>query len=217
LHYYFERYRDRKEPYDLFDLQFDSPKCFEQIIEEALRLDPTNIEEEARDNRIAELRALTWLTIEISNELLGLSKAKVLDIELNRIKTEFYWQNIKTDEKVETIYWRDCYDCFVSFMRKQGKPKMTDIFDLDVDEIKAAGFSTHYIKEIVGIFTEWADRLLNTDVDVGEVNEETLEDDDIDDTDEIENSDDADFVGDVDKKDTVEDFLSLFFDFEEKE
>jgi len=31
---------------------------------------------------------LNWLQIEVSNELLGLSKRKVLDIELNRAKTE---------------------------------------------------------------------------------------------------------------------------------
>lgn len=214
--YYAERYRDRsREQYSLFDLQYDNPRLFSQIIEEALWIDPTDVEETARDSRIAELKELNRLQIEVSNELLGLSKTKVLDIELNRIKTEFYWQNIKTDVKVETIFWRDCYDCFVSFMRKKGKPYMTDIFELDIDDIKNVGFSTHYISEIVSIFTQWADRLLNTEVDVGEVAEES-DDDDTDEFDGIEDGEITDDAENTDKEDVVEDFLSMFFDFEEK-
>lgn len=204
--YYVEYIRYPNAPYDLFDLQSKNPRLFSLIVDEAIEADSWLIEDNETATYEAELKAINRLIIDTSMELIGPSKAKVLDAELNRIKTEFYWQNIKTDEKVETIFWQDCYDGFVSFMRQRNKPKMTDIFDLDIDDIKSAGFSTKYISEIVSIFTQWAERLLNAEIDVGEVGEEAQND--------IAEAEDFE---DIDGEDMVKGLLSMFFSFEENE
>jgi hypothetical protein len=215
--YYAEKYRDSVAYYDLVDLQFDNNRLFNAIIDEQMAHEQYMADENRRTERERILKLVNRIIIESSNEILGLSKSKVIDNVINTLKTEFAWRGIRTDEKIETIFWRDCYDGFVSFMRQSGKPKMTDIFDLDIDDIKEAGFSTRYISEIVGIVSNWAEHVLSTEVDVGEKLEES--DDEIEETIEIDGSDevntDADIVKGESSTDIVDDLLSMFFRFGE--
>ena len=205
--YYTDNIRDPNATYDdLIELRFKNPRLLALIIDEVIEAELRFVYENNNSAREAELKKINRLIIETSMELLGPSKAKVLDNDLNRIKSEFYWQGIENEEKVETIFWRDCYDGFVSFMRQKNKPKMTDIFNIDIDDIKGAGFSIQYISEIVSVFTQWAERLLNTEIDVGEVDYASK--DEIDESEGFENTD---------GEDMLDGLLSMFFNFEENE
>ncbi|OJU18686.1 MAG: hypothetical protein BGN88_09445 [Clostridiales bacterium 43-6] len=98
-------------------------------------------------------------------------KLSALSDVIRQIKADFEQQEINADEAIQTVYWKDDYKEFVVFMQSSNKLMMADILELDIKQLKDAGFTTQSISKVVDVVIDWAEKCLNQGV------EETNEDD----------------------------------------
>jgi hypothetical protein len=194
----------------LYDLIHDNPRLFRAIVDCAIETyygEYCEYQASVRyEQEIAGISAIQW---EITAEMLPASKATLFDRELLKIKSDFMWANLQSDDRVEVVFWQTTFDPFVSFARRSGRALMMKVLDIPSDELKEAGFSSDFMTKIVGVVTEWAEWQLNPDSTP--FDEEQQEDQ----TGELEDEVDGDSFFDEPDINASDEILSFFFGEEE--
>lgn len=163
--------------YDLHELAFDNPRHFKNILEKACeRYSSLEIEIERKRKGARELALVSAIQREITESLIDSrksrysknapSKATIYDHEIERVKNDLFWANIKPDESVNTVFWQDTYDPLVSFLRRRGQATMAGLLNMTSQELKEAGFSADFMTKIISVLKTWAERKINPETAV---------------------------------------------------